>query len=1005
MLAKFKHIATALILLALIGTASAAEYYVDASLMTDCLGTYSITNRNCSGHDGDAYNTINEVTSSSLLQPGDEVFVREGIYKEQVSIGASGTVDSRITIKNYPSEKPIIDGSETLTEWTKCESQAVCGDNVNWQNIYYAYAPAGTETFTANLYQNDEMLSISQHPNPSDPFYMDQAKKDYLPISVDNITTTTIVDPALEGLGGTELIGAYVAIWADPNVIAFSKITGYVPAENKIVFDYASNVYRDRDSYYSILNSLEPSILDKTGEFYFNEAPEADNTHKVYVWPLNNQDLSTEGEVTVSVRDKLVHFSSYITFEGFKIQKGIGTILTTATSGVRSGQIIRNNEITKNRAAFGGTNMVYIYNSAGAIFENNHLHHNAGRLRGVIFYRGSNIKVANNIINKQGGTNIYFQTVNGGQIINNTITGSHGSHSNAISVYVNSSNILVANNIAIDVDPAFTIKGSTNITLFNNLFVGSGDTDYVIASWAGMSGTIAILNNIILRAAKTCALHGGDADYIISKNNIVDGDLDWEYQNERSHNIYTTVCEHQHKKYGWALEEGSIIADGKDGRPSIYDIFIDPDNDDFRLKEDSIAIDAGIDITADLPEYLNDPFFSDFDFDIDIEGNPRPTVSHAWDAGVYEYVLTCNFDSDCDSLDNLPCLDYVCGGTNTCTPINTDGTSCNDGYGCSIGDSCGGGDCQTGTLDNSTCLTGFSDCTSATCNPNLYPATGCGNYLPELCTFFIEDYVSYWKFDETSGTMAFDSGPGQNNGNLQGNASFVYDAERNYSGETNGNVLSLDGDGDYVTIGTGSDFSDICINGCSFSAWVNLRQTRNQNIIGRFDATDDDFFFSLTINKYEDTQFSINPNGSAGAGCKAKCWSNDVPINTWEHVVGVYNTTDVTIYRNGEYCNQETCSFSINEIAWQDSEDTFIGVYDDSSPKDYFNGLIAEVMVYDRALSEGEILRIYASQKEGQVECVDTIVLMEYISQWKQGSLGMLSLMQRLGQWKEGTGC
>ncbi len=38
-------------------------------------------------------------------------------------------------------------------------------------------------------------------------------------------------------------------------------------------------------------------------------------------------------------------------------------------------------------------------------------------------------------------------------------------------------------------------------------------------------------------------------------------------------------------------------------------------------------------------------------------------------------------------------------------------------------------------------------------------------------------------------------------------------------------------------------------------------------------------------------------------------------------------------------------------------------------------------------------------------ECVDLTALTNYISQWKQGSLSMLSLLQKIEQWKAGTGC
>jgi hypothetical protein len=43
------------------------------------------------------------------IQPGDTLFLRDGIYHEPISISKSGTNQNPITIRNYPGENPIID--------------------------------------------------------------------------------------------------------------------------------------------------------------------------------------------------------------------------------------------------------------------------------------------------------------------------------------------------------------------------------------------------------------------------------------------------------------------------------------------------------------------------------------------------------------------------------------------------------------------------------------------------------------------------------------------------------------------------------------------------------------------------------------------------------------------------------------------------------------------------------------------------------------------------------
>ncbi|QCE42108.1 right-handed parallel beta-helix repeat-containing protein [Psychroserpens sp. NJDZ02] len=82
--------------------------YVDNQLSSDCVGNYSISNRNCSGSDGDAYNTFEEATAAAY--PGDTVVIREGIFNSQLKPSRSGTASEPITYKNFNYEEVLITG-------------------------------------------------------------------------------------------------------------------------------------------------------------------------------------------------------------------------------------------------------------------------------------------------------------------------------------------------------------------------------------------------------------------------------------------------------------------------------------------------------------------------------------------------------------------------------------------------------------------------------------------------------------------------------------------------------------------------------------------------------------------------------------------------------------------------------------------------------------------------------------------------------------------------------
>lgn len=97
----------------------AATRYTDGNLGADCTsGNYSIANRNCTGSDGNAYNTIQE--GENVLAAGDTLFIRSGTYTESPTLGSNGngTSSARTVIAGYPSERPIIRGMFTINERT-----------------------------------------------------------------------------------------------------------------------------------------------------------------------------------------------------------------------------------------------------------------------------------------------------------------------------------------------------------------------------------------------------------------------------------------------------------------------------------------------------------------------------------------------------------------------------------------------------------------------------------------------------------------------------------------------------------------------------------------------------------------------------------------------------------------------------------------------------------------------------------------------------------------------
>ncbi|MEK6818854.1 MAG: LamG domain-containing protein, partial [Nanoarchaeota archaeon] len=167
---------------------------------------------------------------------------------------------------------------------------------------------------------------------------------------------------------------------------------------------------------------------------------------------------------------------------------------------------------------------------------------------------------------------------------------------------------------------------------------------------------------------------------------------------------------------------------------------------------------------------------------------------------------------------------------------------------------------------------------------------------------------------------------------------------------------------DYVLIGNNSDFSDVCLNGCSFSTWINPALINGgETIIGRSDVFSDNFFrLSLLAINGNNPQSTISLTSDGVQGCTYTSPANSIYFNKFQQFVGVYNKTHVSIYINGALKGSTQCPFSNLDVsAWQRSEKTYIGNRESGgNPAFGFKGNIDEVRIYNRALSSNELLEI-----------------------------------------------
>jgi hypothetical protein len=193
--------------------------------------------------------------------------------------------------------------------------------------------------------------------------------------------------------------------------------------------------------------------------------------------------------------------------------------------------------------------------------------------------------------------------------------------------------------------------------------------------------------------------------------------------------------------------------------------------------------------------------------------------------------------------------------------------------------------------------------------------------------------VGYWSLDEGSGATAYDSSGNSNDGTVNGALWTV--------GKVGG-ALSFDGVNDYVDCGTGSSLMPT--SAITVEAWFN---TNSVSTYGTIAST----FY------YWGYFLRINPNFAGIEFAPGICYSPTGIIQTgvWYHVAGTFDGTLAQIYVNGQLVGSQRSG----SLTYSGQSRLRIGNNPDGAL--WFNGVIDEVKIYNRALSAAEILAEYTA--------------------------------------------
>ena len=384
------------------------------------------------GTESQPFKTIGKATP--LLQAGDTLLIRAGVYRESVTLSKSGTASNPITIMAYPGDegKAIINAAEPAMQWRKCTGPDDCAGNPHWSHIYYTdvaglVAAHPDRTFAVRqVFQHGELLPRSRYPDTGWSY------------------PTTIVDPNTTFADDTlsqpsdYFTGAVCHIKTEVWQIDQIPIAGF--SASTIVL--ARNPRYDMSTRYGYYMTSIVGEINEEGEWAYEPS-----LKRLYLWPEGDevQDVeftyreiclcTTQGVSFNIVRGLtmrnayqygiLVRWSHYVTIEN-------NTIEHTYDCGIRlqslGGGSCDNNQVLRNTVKHSCSSGINVDSTAAHnnvegnyVYATGTEHFGGDLMNGPgygLFIWGRFTRVYNNRIDRTGNTSLYM----GGQPLNREIS-------------------------------------------------------------------------------------------------------------------------------------------------------------------------------------------------------------------------------------------------------------------------------------------------------------------------------------------------------------------------------------------------------------------------------------------------------------------------------------------------------------------------------------------------------------------------------------------------------
>jgi len=212
--------------------------------------------------------------------------------------------------------------------------------------------------------------------------------------------------------------------------------------------------------------------------------------------------------------------------------------------------------------------------------------------------------------------------------------------------------------------------------------------------------------------------------------------------------------------------------------------------------------------------------------------------------------------------------------------------------------------------------------------------------------------VAQWTLDDGAGTVAVDSSGNGNDGVLNG--------EPLWAAGKIGGALELDGVDDYVDCGNPS-MLDFGTGDFTISAWINMTAIERGTVYAKGGDNSGGIRYTLAMGEANDNKMTLTTDDDS---TKVQAMGGTVVNDgAWHHVVGMRSGTESLVYVDGILDGSATLPDGY-DLSGTSQANALIGAITDARDptgatlEKFFAGIIDDVRIHDRALSDAEILAL-----------------------------------------------